>query len=113
MPLQMHHATPSSAFFDDAFRKHSLDRPGKLVFVGNHLLRYDTVRCLVRNISRQGADLEISPFLGVHEDCFLVIQGASEELSAKLIRREDERVYVAFNVLISNLFIRYIRKLGD
>lgn len=113
MPLEMHHAPPPAAVFDDAFRKYLIDRPGKILFVGHHLTRSEHVRCLVRYISRQGADLEISPFLRISETFFLVIQGSAEEIGCSLIRREDERVSVAFNMLLSSSYLRFLRQLNE
>lgn len=112
MSLEMHHAPPIPPVFDEAFRKHIIDRPGKIIFNGSHLTRRDNVRCLVRNISRQGADLEVSPFLSVADTFTLDIQGTGTEISCSLIRREDERVYIAFNQLLSSGFLQFIRRLG-
>lgn len=113
MSLEMHHATPQPAVFDEAYRKHLLDRPGKILFIGHHLTRRDNVRCLVRYISRQGADLEVSPFLNITETFFLLIQGSDEEIGCSLILREDERVNVAFNMLLSPAYVRFLRRLGQ
>ena len=112
MSLEMHHAPPHPAVFDEAFRKHIIDRPGKIIFVGNHLTRRDNVRCLVRNISRQGADLEVSPFLSVTDAFLLIIQGADMEIACTLLRREDERVTVTFNQLLSTSYLQFVRRLG-
>jgi hypothetical protein len=64
----------------------------------------------VRHISRQGADLEVSPFLPVADSFSIVIHGTDEEIGCTLIRREDERVHVAFNMLISNSYLYFLRR---
>lgn len=112
MGLETHHSNNVQQHFDETFRKHLVDRPGKLVFVGNHLTRRDNVRCLVRYISRQGADLEVSPFLSVMDHFLLSIQGIDEEISATLIRREDERAYISFVHFISPNLLYSIRRLS-
>lgn len=112
MSLDVHRDTPMQPRFDETFRKHLIDRPGRLIFAGTHLTRQDSVRCLVRYISRQGADLEVSPFLGVSEQFNLIIQGSEIEIASHLIRREDERVYIAFHSLISPSHLYMLRRLS-
>lgn len=113
MSLGMYYEPQAHPPLGEVFRTHLIDRPGRLLFIGHHLTRRDSVRCLVRQISRQGAVLEVSPFLPVADNFFLVIQGSDDEIGCSLIRREDERVHVAFNMLISNSYLYFLRRLAQ
>ncbi|MGG7518569.1 hypothetical protein ACQ3G6_11840 [Allorhizobium undicola] len=97
---------------DQVFRKFTVDRPGRIVFVGHHLSTRTTVRCLVRTISLHGAELEVSRFLPVPKNFFLEILGIRDEIGCTLMRREQEKAVIGFNMLIDPEFLHHVVKLS-
>jgi hypothetical protein len=97
---------------DQAFEKFAIDRPGKIIFVGHHLSTKTSFRCLIRTISLFGAELEVSPHLPVPKNFFLEILGIHDEIGCTLVRREEEKVTVAFNMLIDPEFLHHVIRLS-
>lgn len=112
MPLNVHLDPKSNIPRDKAFPKYSIDRPGKIIFVGHHLSTKTHFRCLVRSISLYGAELDVSPHLDVPKNFFLEILGVRDEIGCTLIRREEEQVTVGFNMLLAPEFVHHILKLS-
>lgn len=97
---------------DHPFEKFAIDRPGKIIFVGHHLSTKTSFRCLVRTMSLFGAELEFSPHLPVPKNFFLEILGIHDEIGCTLIRREEEKVTVGFNMLIDPEFLHHVIRLS-
>jgi hypothetical protein len=97
---------------DQAFEKFAIDRPGKIVFVGHHLSTKTGFRCLIRTISLHGAELEVSPHLPVPSHFFLEILGIHDEIGCTVIRREEEKVTIGFNMLIDAEFLHHVIRLS-
>lgn len=112
MPLQNIPDARKDISQDKVYRKFTIDRPGKVIFVGHHLSTKTTVRCLVRKISLSGADLEVSRYLPVPKNFFLEILGIKDEIGCTLIRREQEVAVVGFNMLIDPEFLHHVVKLS-
>jgi hypothetical protein len=102
----------SNAPLEQAFEKFSVDRPGRIIFVGHHLSTKTSFRCLIRRISLAGAELEVSPHLPVPNNFFLEIIGIHDEIGCTLVRREEERVTVGFNMLINAEFLHHVIRLS-
>ncbi len=62
--------------------------------------------------SRYGAELEVSPHVAVPSNFFLEILGIHDEIGCTLIRREEEKVTVGFNMLIDPEFLHHVVKLS-
>ncbi|MCM2291965.1 hypothetical protein NAC44_06430 [Allorhizobium sp. BGMRC 0089] len=112
MPLQNIPDAKKDIPQDRVYQKFTIDRPGKIIFVGHHLSTRTSVRCLIRNISLFGADLEVSRFLPVPKNFFLEILGIRDEIGATLIRREQENVVIGFNMLIDPTFLHHVVRLS-
>ena len=97
---------------DQVFEKFPIDRPGKIIFVGHHLSTKTSFRCLIRSISLAGAELEVSPHLPVPNNFFLEILGIHDDIGCTLMRREEERVTIGFNMLIDAEFLHHVIRLG-
>lgn len=97
---------------DEQYEKFQIDRPGKITFIGHHLSAKDTMRCLVRTISLYGAELEVSPHLEMPANFYLEILGIRDEIGCTLIRREEEKVTIGFNMLIDAEFLHHVRRLS-
>ena len=97
---------------DQAFPKYVIDRPGKVIFVGHHLSTASHFRCIVRNISLYGADLDVSPNLTMSKNFFLEILGIHDEIGCTVIRREAEHVVVGFNMLLAPEFLHHVIRRG-
>ncbi|MBB3947109.1 hypothetical protein GGQ73_003075 [Rhizobium skierniewicense] len=97
---------------DEMYEKYAVDRPGKITFIGHHLSSRNTMRCLIRKISLYGADIEVSPHLELPTNFYLEVLGIRDEIGCTLIRREEEQVTVAFNMLIDAEFLHHVRRLS-
>ncbi|MDR6815189.1 hypothetical protein J2X76_000343 [Neorhizobium sp. 2083] len=112
MPLNMDQDPRTNGSRDQAFEKFPIDHPGKIIFVGHHLSTKTSFRCLIRSISLYGAELEVSPNLPVPNNFFLEILGIHDDIGCTLIRREEERVTVGFNMLIDAEFLHHVIRLS-
>jgi hypothetical protein len=97
---------------EQAFEKFPVDRPGRIIFVGHHLSTKTSLRCLIRRISLAGAELELSPNLPLSNNFFLEILGIHDEIGCTLVRREEEKVLVGFNMLIDAEFLHHVLRLS-
>lgn len=112
MPLQNIPDAKKDIPRDRVYQKFTIDRPGRIIFVGRHLSTKTTVRCLVRRISLHGAELEVSRFLPVPKNFFLEILGIRDEIGCTMMNREQEKVLVGFNMLIDPEFLHHVVKLS-
>ena len=76
-PLMDGTETQEPAGLRRVFEKFSIDRPGKIVLVEHHLSTKTSIRCLIRTISLQGAELEVTPHIPVPSHFFLAIRSFS------------------------------------
>ncbi len=97
---------------DKIYEQFDIDRPGKIIFVEHHLSTKQNLRCLIRKMSIHGAELEVSPYLAVPGHFFLEILGIRDEIGCTLIRREEEKITVGFNMLIDPEFLHHVIRLG-
>ncbi|MHA7970416.1 hypothetical protein [Rhizobium terricola] len=112
MPLQVLPDVKQNIPQDQIYEKFTIDRPGKIIFVGHHLSTKNNLRCLIRTISLYGAEVEVSPHVPVPANFFLEILGIRDEIGCTLIRREAERVTVGFNMLIDPEFLHHVVRLS-
>lgn len=112
MPLQVIPDAKQNIPSDKVYEKFTIDRPGKIIFVGRHLSTKNNLRCLIHSISLYGAELEVSPHVAVPSNFFLEILGIHDEIGCTLIRREEEKVTVGFNMLIDPEFLHHVVKLS-
>jgi hypothetical protein len=108
MPLDIRRETVKTIPQDDGYEKFQIDRPGKIIFVERHLSTKTQVRCIIRRISRSGAELDISPSLTVPNNFFLEILGIRGEIGATLTTREEEKVKISFNMLLDPNFLHHV-----
>lgn len=94
------------------FEKFTIDRPGKVVLVGHHLSTTTSIRCLIRTISLQGAELDVSPHVPVPTNFFLNILGIRDDIGCTVVSREEEKVTVSFNMLIDAEFLHHVIRLS-
>lgn len=97
---------------EKAYPSFEIDRPGRIIFVGHHLSTGEGLRCLIRRMSLYGADLEISPSAEMPKNFFLEILGIHDEIGCTFIRRDEDKVQVAFNMLINPEFLHHVRRLA-
>lgn len=112
MPLQVIPDAKQNIPQDRVYEKFTIDRPGKIIFVGRHLSTKNNLRCLIHSISLYGAELEVSPHVPVPNNFFLEILGIHDEIGCTLIRREEEKVTVGFNMLIDAEFLHHVVRLS-
>lgn len=112
MPLQVETSAQDKITPDQVYEKFTIDRPGRIVFVGRHLSTKNNMRCLIRTISRYGAELEVSPHVPVPSNFFLEILGIRDEIGCTVIRREEEKLVVGFNMLIDAEYLHHVVRLS-
>lgn len=112
MPLQIRVPENSTAAPEDLYEKFTIDRPGKIVFVGHRLSVSNSERCIVRKVSQHGAQIEVSSKVELPSHFFLEILGIRDEIGCTVIRREGEIVTVGFNMLIDPEFLHHLRRLS-
>ena len=112
MPLKIRLNGNSAANPDELFEKFTIDRPGKILFVGHRLSVSNSVRCIVHKVSQHGAQLEVSSKVEIPSHFFLEILGIRDEIGCTVIRREGEIVTVGFNMLIDPEFLHHLRRLS-
>ncbi|GEO84462.1 MULTISPECIES: hypothetical protein [Alphaproteobacteria] len=112
MSLQVIPDAKQSIPQDQVYEKFTIDRPGKIIFVGHRLSTKSNLRCLIHSISLHGAELEVSPHVPVPSNFFLEILGIHDEIGCTLIRREEEKVTIGFNMLIDAEFLHHVVRLS-
>ncbi|MBW6421333.1 hypothetical protein KX729_07755 [Rhizobium sp. XQZ8] len=112
MPLNTIQETRHGYSRDQIFEKFTIDRPGRIVLVGHHLSTKTNIRCLIRTISLCCAELEVSPHVPVPSNFFLEILGIHDDIGCTVIRREEEKVTVGFNMLIDAEFMHHVIRLS-
>jgi hypothetical protein len=111
-PLIQQAETDSTAQGERRFEKFTIDRPGKIVLVGHHLSTASSIRCLIRTISLQGAELDVAPHVAVPTNFFLSILGIRDEIGCTVIAREEEKLAIGFNMLIDAEFLHHVIRLS-
>ena len=66
----------------------------------------------MRTISLYGAELDVSADLEMPVNFYLEILGIRDEIGCTLIRREEEKVTIGFNMLIDAEFLHHVRRLS-
>ncbi|MNY16072.1 hypothetical protein D3C86_1493190 [compost metagenome] len=66
----------------------------------------------MRTISLYGAELDVSPDLEMPANFYLEILGIRDEIGCTLIRREEEKATIGFNMLIDAEFLHHVRRLS-
>lgn len=112
MPLQTIRDPRQDIPPDQMYERFTIDRPGRIIFVGHRLSTSTTLRCLIRSISLYGAEIEVSPQLTVPSNFFLEILGIHDEIGCTVIRREEEKLTVGFNMLIDPEFLHHVVRLN-
>ncbi|MBP1850856.1 PilZ domain-containing protein [Rhizobium halophytocola] len=112
MPLERTRSIRDTIPADQVFEKFRIDRPGRIIFVEHHLSTKKTLRCVIRTISRSGAELDLSPHVTLPNHFFLEILGIRDEIGCTVIRREAERATIAFNMLIDSEYMHHVIRLS-
>ena len=83
-----------------SFRHHRIDRPATLIPVSEHLSIKKKYNCLIESISCGGAMINLSPYVLLPKNFFIVILGSMEEIGATEVRREGDRMMIKFNMVL-------------
>ena len=111
MPLDIGRNTQSGPAAEDSFETFQIDRPGRIIFVEHHLSTKSHCRCVVRSISRSGAELDVSPSIVIPKNFFLEILGVKGEIGCTLSRRQEEKLKISFNMLIDPDFLHHVLRM--
>lgn len=112
MPLQTRMPGNPRASAEEPYDRFTVDRPGRIVFVGHRLSTANSVRCIIRRISMDGAELDVDMKIDVPTHFFLEILGIRDEIGCTMIRREAQVVTVGFNMLLDAEFLHHVRRLS-
>jgi hypothetical protein len=91
-----------------SFRQHRVDRPGTIIPVDHHLTIKKKYNCLIESLSCGGALINISPYIELPRNFFLIILGSTEEIGATEVRREGDRMMIKFNMFLDPGFLESI-----
>jgi hypothetical protein len=91
-----------------SFRQHRIDRPGTLIPVSPHLTIKKKYNCLIESLSCGGAMINLSPYVLLPRNFFLVILGSTEEIGSTEVRREGDRMMIKFNMFLDPGFLEKI-----
>ena len=103
---------PKSFSQDQLYEQFVIDRPARIIFVGHHLSTKNSLRCILRRMSLYGAELDVSPNVEVPDNFFLEILGIHDEIGCTLIRREEEKMTIGFNMLVNAEFLHHVIRLS-
>ena len=112
MPLQIRMPENARAAPEELYDRFTVERPGRIVFVGHRLSTANSVRCVIRRISMSGAELDVEATIDVPTHFFLEILGIRDEIGCTMIRREGPVVTVGFNMLLDPEFLHHVRRLS-
>lgn len=91
-----------------SFRQHRIDRPCTIIPVSEHLTIKKKFHCLIESLSCGGALINLSPYVELPRNFFLIILGSTEEIGATEVRREGDRMMVKFNMFLDPGFLEAI-----
>ncbi|AHK43814.1 MULTISPECIES: hypothetical protein [Ensifer] len=110
MSMKMHVAEAKPGQLATTYQHYFIERPCRILIIGQHLKAKTKYQCLLRHISIAGAMLDFNAALIVPKHFFLEIDGFKEEIGCSQVHRSGAELGVRFNMLLAPDFIsRLIR----
>ena len=76
--------------------RHTVSKAATIEFAGG------TINCVVRNISRTGAALDVSSAVGIPEHFTLALTADGRQMPCHIVWRNDKQIGIAFDRLASD-----------
>ncbi|WP_312361421.1 hypothetical protein [Ensifer sp.] len=110
MSMKMHVAEAKPGQLATTHQHYFIERPCRILIIGEHLKAKTKYQCLLRHISIAGAMLDFNAALMVPKHFFLQIDGFKEEIGCSQVHRSGAELGVRFNMLLAPDFVsRLIR----
>ncbi|WP_275789952.1 PilZ domain-containing protein [Pararhizobium gei] len=110
MSMVMHLAEAKPGQLTTRYKHYYIERPCRILVIGEHLKTKTTYRCLLRHISIGGAMLDINAAVMLPKNFFLEIEGFREEIGCSQVHRYGSELGVRFNMQLASEFLsRLIR----
>lgn len=110
MSMVMHRAEAKPGELTSTYKHYLIERPCRILVIGQQLKAKTKYQCLLRHISIGGAMLDFSPTILLPKNFFLQVDGFQEEIGCTQVHRYNSELGVRFNMQLSSEFIsRLIR----
>lgn len=110
MSMKIHVAEAKPGQLATTYQHYFIERPCRILVIGQHLKAKTKYQCLLRHISIAGAMLDFNAALMVPKHFFLEIDGFKEEIGCSQVHRSGAELGVRFNMLLAPDFVsRLIR----
>ena len=110
MSMIMHRAQARSGEKAVIYPHYFIERPCRILVIGQQLKAKTRYRCLLRHISIGGAMLDFNAAILLSKHFFLEIDGLKEEIGCAEVHRSGTELGVRFNMLLAPEFLsRLIR----
>lgn len=108
--MLMHVAEAKPGQMSTRYKHYAIERPSRILVIGQHLKPKQKYQALLREISIGGALLDFNPGLQLPKQFFLQVDGFNDEMGCSQVYRKGPALGIRFNMLISPEFIsRLIR----
>ncbi|SIR14458.1 hypothetical protein SAMN05880582_1076 [Rhizobium sp. RU20A] len=108
--MLMHVAQGRPGETSTRYKHFPIERPCRILIIGQHLKPKQKYQALLREISIGGALLDCNPGLQLPKQFFLQVDGFNDEMGCSQVYRKGAALGIRFNMLISQEFIsRLIR----
>ena len=108
MSMRMHVAEPRPGELTTTYKHFYIERPCRILIIGEHLKAKTKYSCLLRHISIGGAMLDFNPNIPLPKNFFLQIDGFKEEIGCTQVHRLNAELGVRFNMVLSQDFLRQL-----
>lgn len=110
MSMVMHLAEAKPGQPTTSYKHYYIERPSRILVVGQHLKTKTKYQCLLRHISIGGAMLDFNANILLPKHFFLEIDGFREEIGCSQVHRHNFELGARFNMPLAPEFIsRLIR----
>ncbi len=106
MSMLMHVAEAVPGQLTTTHKHYYIERPCRILIIGQHLKAKTKYNCLLRHISIGGAMLDFNPVIELPKNFFLEIVGFPEETGCTQVHRRGTELGVRFNVPLTQEFLR-------
>jgi hypothetical protein len=110
MSMVMHLAEAKPGQLTTSYKHYYIERPCRILVVGQHLKTKTKYQCLLRHISVGGAMVDFNANILLPKHFFLQIDGFQEEIGCSQVHRHRTELGVRFNMQLAPEFLsRLIR----
>ncbi|CZT34605.1 PilZ domain-containing protein [Rhizobium sp. 9140] len=108
MSMIMHRAEARPGQTSATYKHFFVERPCRILVVGQHLKPKTKYNGLLRHISIGGAMIDFNPAVSLPQHFFVEIVGFPEEIGSTVVHRVGSELGVRFNMQLSQDVIRQL-----